>query len=206
MRTQALIGRRALALAALAGGLLSAACRQDMHDQPRYKPFAQSDFFRDDRSVRVPVEGTVARGQLREDARFYTGKDGAAFTGEFPLPVDAGLVARGRERFDIYCAPCHGQTGRGDGMVVRRGYRRPPTFHQDRLRNEKPGYLFDVMTNGFGAMPDYAAQVPVRDRWAIVAYIRALQLSQHATIEDVPLDKRGLLAPGAQGAGSSHHD
>lgn len=206
MRTQASSARRALRLAALAGGLLSGACRQDMHDQPRYKPFAQSDFFRDDRSARPPVEGTVARGQLREDGRFYTGKDAAGFLDEFPLPVDAALVARGRERFDIYCSPCHGRTGQGDGMVVRRGYRRPPSYHQDRLRNARPGYFFDVMTNGFGAMPDYAAQVPVRDRWAIAAYIRALQLSQHATIEEVPLDKRGLLAPGAQGAGSSHHD
>lgn len=200
-------GRRVLLLVALAGGLLSGACRQDMHDQPRYKPFAQSDFFHDDRSARPVVEGTVARGQLRGDARFYAGKDAAGgFLDEFPLPVDAALVARGQERFNIYCAPCHGQTGRGDGMVVRRGYRRPPTYHQDRLRDAKPGYFFDVMTNGFGAMPDYAAQVPVRDRWAIAAYIRALQLSQHATIEDVPLDKRGQLAPGAQGAGSSHHD
>ena len=199
-------GRRALVVVALAGGLLSGACRQDMHDQPRYKPFAQSDFFRDDRSARPLEEGTVARGQLHEDARFYTGKDAAGFLDEFPLTVDAALVSRGRERFDIYCAPCHGQTGRGDGMVVRRGYRRPPTFHQDRLRNERPGYFFDVMTNGFGAMPDYAAQVPVRDRWAIAAYIRALQLSQHATIDDVPVDKRGLLAPAEPGAGSAHHD
>ena len=203
-------GRRALVVVALAGGLLSGACRQDMHDQPRYKPFAQSDFFRDDRSARPLEEGTVARGQLREDGRFYTGKDAAGFLDEFPLTVDAALVARGRERFDIYCAPCHGQTGQGDGMVVRRGYRRPPTFHQDRLRNERPGYFFDVMTNGFGAMPDYAAQVPVRDRWAIAAYIRALQLSQHATIDDVPVDKRHELEQKddeeAGGAGSAHHD
>ena len=203
-------GRRALVVVALAGGLLSGACRQDMHDQPRYKPFAQSDFFRDDRSARPLEEGTVARGQLHEDARFYTGKDAAGFLDEFPLSVDAALVARGRERFDIYCAPCHGQTGQGDGMVVRRGYRRPPTFHQDRLRNERPGYFFDVMTNGFGAMPDYAAQVPVRDRWAIAAYIRALQLSQHATIDDVPVDKRHELEQKddeeAGGAGSAHHD
>ncbi len=203
-------GRRALVVVALAGGLLSGACRQDMHDQPRYKPFAQSDFFRDDRSARPLEEGTVARGQLHEDARFYTGKDAAGFLDEFPLTVDAALVSRGRERFDIYCAPCHGQTGRGDGMVVRRGYRRPPTFHQDRLRNERPGYFFDVMTNGFGAMPDYAAQVPVRDRWAIAAYIRALQLSQHATIDDVPVDKRHELEQKddeeAGGAGSAHHD
>lgn len=186
--------------------LLLAGCRQDMHDQPRYKPFARSDFFADGRSERPLVPGTVARGWLREDARVYTGKQGAAFVAEFPLPVDLELVQRGRERFEIFCAPCHGRTGAGNGMVVQRGYRKPTTFHIDRLRHEKPGYFFDVITNGFGAMPDYATQIPVRDRWAIVAYVRALQLSQYASVDDVPAARRGELdrpVP-AEGEGPEH--
>lgn len=180
--------------------LLLAGCRQDMHDQPRYKPLGKSDFFDDQRASRPLVAGTVARGQLHEDAAFYQGKQGQAFVAAFPLPVDAALVARGRQRFGIYCTPCHGQTGHGDGMVVKRGYRRPPSFHQDRLRREKPGYFFDVITNGFGSMPDYAAQIPPADRWAIVAYVRALQLSQYASLDDVPADKRKELDLG-EGSG-----
>jgi mono/diheme cytochrome c family protein len=201
------LDRRRLALAALCLGLSGSACRQDMHDQPRYKPLAGSDFFADGRSARPPVPGTVARGQLRADAALYTGKSGGAFVDAFPVPVDLKLVQRGRERYEIYCTPCHGRTGRGDGMVVQRGYRRPPSMHIERLRNEKPGYFFDVITNGFGVMPDYAAQVPVADRWALVAYLRALQLSQHATIDDVPASERaGLGAPAEPaGAGSVHH-
>jgi mono/diheme cytochrome c family protein len=168
------------------GSLASLGCRQDMHDQPRYKPLGNSDFFPDGRASRPLVPGTVARGFLREDARLHAGKDAAGFLAEFPLEVDLALVQRGRERFDIYCSPCHGRTGAGAGMVVQRGYRRPPSLHIDRLREARPGYFFDVITNGFGIMPDYAAQVPVRDRWAIVAYVRALQLSQHASLDDVP--------------------
>ena len=171
-------------------------CRQDMHDQPKYKPFRRSDFFGDDRSARPLVEDTVARGQLRDDPRLFTGKEGATPVDTFPVPVTEALLRRGQERFTIYCTPCHGQTGRGDGMVVQRGYRRPPSFHIDRLRNEKVGYFFDVMSNGFGAMPDYATQVPVADRWAIVAYLRALQLSENARVEDVPAQSRAELAAG----------
>jgi mono/diheme cytochrome c family protein len=170
-----------------------AACRQDMHDQPKYIPLRQSTFFGDQRSARPFVAGTVARGQLRDDALLYTGKVNGADATVFPFPVDARVMARGRERFDIYCSPCHGQTGQGDGMVVRRGFRHPPTFHQDRLREAPVGHVFDVITNGFGAMPDYAAQIKVEDRWAIVAYLRALQLSEHATVDDVPADKRSEL-------------
>ena len=164
-----------------------------MHDQPRYKPLGESTFFSDARSARPLVSGTVARGQLREDALLYTGKVDGADATVFPLTVDDTVMARGRERFDIYCSPCHGRTGIGDGMIVRRGYRRPTTFHQDRLRDAPVGHFFDVITNGFGAMPDYAAQIKAEDRWAIVAYIRALQLSSHASVADVPPADRERL-------------
>jgi mono/diheme cytochrome c family protein len=166
------------------------ACRQDMHDQPKYIPLRESTFFSDARSARALVVGTVARGQLHEDALLYTGKVNGTDTTMFPFRIDNRVMARGQERFDIYCSPCHGRTGSGDGMVVRRGYRRPPSLHDDRLRNTPVGHFFDVISNGFGAMPDYAAQVNVEDRWAIVAYIRALQLSEHATAADVPADQR----------------
>lgn len=185
--------RRSFAACCLAAGLLAAGCRQDMHDQPRFKPYAKSDFFGDQRSARPLADGTIARGHLREDAVLYTGKDAGRPAEAFPFPITAPEMARGRERFDIFCSPCHGRTGAGDGMIVRRGYRTPPTFHQDRLRQAAPGYLFDVITNGFGAMPDYAQQIPVRDRWVIAAYLKALQRSQHATIADVPAAGRAAL-------------
>jgi mono/diheme cytochrome c family protein len=180
---------------------LSVGCRQDMHDQPKYVPMRESTFFGDGRSARTIVTGTVARGQLRDDPLLYTGKMNAGTAGGggsndatmFPFAIDDTVMARGRGRYDVYCAPCHGRTGAGDGMIVRRGYRHPPTFHQDRLRDSPPGHFFDVITNGFGAMPDYAAQVRADDRWAIIAYVRALQLAQHATVADVPPDRRGEL-------------
>jgi len=181
------------ALAAASFLVLAAACRQDMHDQPKYVPLRQSSFFGDERSARPLVPGTVARGHLRDDTLLYTGKINGADATVFPLVADARVMARGQERFDIYCSPCHGRTGQGDGMVVRRGFRRPPSFHEDRLRNAPIGHLFDVITNGFGAMPDYATQIRAEDRWAIVAYVRALQLSEHATLADVPADKRSEL-------------
>jgi mono/diheme cytochrome c family protein len=171
----------------------AAACRQDMHDQPKYIPLREAAFFGDERSARPLVPGTVARGQLRSDALLYTGKVNGVDATVFPYPVTEQMLARGQERFNIYCSPCHGRTGLGDGMVVRRGYRHPPSLHDDRLRNAPIGHFFDVMTNGFGAMPDYAAQVKVADRWAIAAYIRALQLSEHATLADVPPGERGKL-------------
>jgi mono/diheme cytochrome c family protein len=174
-------------------GVFVSGCRQDMHDQPKYVPLRESTFFADDRSARPLVAGTVPRGQLREDTLLYTGKVNGADATVFPSPIDERTLRRGQERFDIYCSPCHARTGEGDGMVVRRGYRRPPSYHDDRLRNAPIGHFFDVMTNGFGAMPDYAAQLRVEDRWAIAAYIRALQLSMHATLNDVPGDERGKL-------------
>jgi mono/diheme cytochrome c family protein len=164
-----------------------------MHDQPKYIPLRESAFFADSRSARPLVEGTVARGQLRDDDLLYTGRVNGQDATVFPAPVTAATMARGRERFDVYCSPCHGRTGQGDGMVVLRGYRRPPSFHQDRLRSAPIGHFFDVITNGFGAMPDYASQVRTEDRWAIIAYVRALQLSEHATLADVPTADRDRI-------------
>jgi mono/diheme cytochrome c family protein len=170
--------------------LVLCACRQDMHDQPRFKPLAESDFYADLRSARTPVEGTVARGQLNEDTYFYTGKMGNNPGDYMPFPVNEQVLARGEQRFNIYCAPCHSRLGDGNGTIVQRGFRRPPSYHDERLRKAPLGYFFDVMTNGFGAMPDYASQISPRDRWSIVAYIRALQLSQRAAISDVPAGQK----------------
>jgi mono/diheme cytochrome c family protein len=189
----------ALALPAAAAALWGVSCRQDMHDQPRYKPMAESAFFGDQRSARPLVEGTVARGHLDADVHASAGKQEGALATAFPAPVTSQVLSRGRERFQIFCAPCHGLAGYADGMVVKRGLRRPPSFHIDRLRNQPPGYLFDVVTRGFGAMPDYAAQIPPADRWAIVAYVRALQLSQNARIEDVPPEERDRLVESEAG-------
>jgi mono/diheme cytochrome c family protein len=186
----------------LAVGLLALGCRQDMHNQPKYKALRSSAFFGDERSARPLVEDTVARGQLRDDPVYFTGKQGGMPVDALPVPVTPALMRRGQERYGIYCTPCHGQTGRGDGIVVERGFRRPSSFHVDRLRNEKDGYFFDVMTAGFGAMPDYATQVPVSDRWAIVAYVRALQLGENARLEDVPPDRRAELAAAPASAAS----
>jgi len=173
--------------ALLAAVALCSACRLDMHVQPRENPLSRSDFFTDQRSARPLVEGTVARGQLREDTYFYTGTIGSSPGDYMPFPVTREVLERGRERFNIYCAPCHSRLGDGNGFVPSRGFsRRPPSYHIPRLQKAPLGYFFDVMTNGFGIMPDYAAQVSPRDRWDIVAYIRALQLSQNATKADVP--------------------
>jgi mono/diheme cytochrome c family protein len=185
--------RTTLVACCLAAGLLAAGCRQDMHDQPKFKPYAKSDFFADQRSARPLVDGTIARGHLRDDRLLFTGKAAGKPAEVFPFAITGDLMERGHERFDIFCSPCHGRTGTGDGIIVRRGYRRPPTFHQDRLRQAAPGYVFDVITNGFGAMPDYAQQIPVEDRWAIVAYLKALQRSQQATIDNVPAADRARL-------------
>jgi mono/diheme cytochrome c family protein len=164
-----------------------------MDDQPRYKPLEASRFFPDGQSSRPRVEGTVARGELHADTALYTGKTGARPVEKPPVPITVDLLARGRERFDIYCSPCHDRVGTGKGMIVRRGFREPPSLHIDRLRQAPAGYFFDVITNGFGVMPAYAHQVAVRDRWAIVAYIRALQRSQRATLADVPPAERQAL-------------
>ena len=174
-------------------GVVCTGCRQDMHDQPKYTPYKPSDFFADGRSARPLVEGTVAQGQLFDDELLYTGKVGGQESPVFPYPIDEPAMRRGRERYNIYCTPCHGLTGDGDGMIVQRGYRRPPSFVVERLRQAPPGHFFDVITNGFGAMPDYAAQIAVGDRWAIVAYIRALQLSQYATVAELSPEAQGQI-------------
>jgi hypothetical protein len=167
-------------------GLISA-CRIDMHVQPKQNPLSRSDFFPDQRSERPPVEGTVARGQLHEDSYFYTGKLGNNPGDYMPFPVTREVLERGRERYNIYCAPCHSQLGDGNGFIPSRGFaRKPPSYHIPRLQKAPLGYFYDVISNGFGIMPDYASQIPPRDRWNIVAYIRALQLSQNATKADLP--------------------
>jgi len=191
-------------LLAIAGAALLTACRQDMHNQPKYRGLRASTFFADGSSARPLVEGTIARGTLQTDEAFFTGKNGTAMVTELPFPVDAAVLDRGEERFNIYCTPCHGRVGAGDGVVVQRGYRTPPSFHIERLRTVEIGHFFDVMTNGFGAMPDYRVQVSPRDRWNIAAYIRALQLSQHATTADVPGGDPAKLAPAAPAAGAGH--
>ena len=196
--------------------LFTSACRRDMQDQPKMKPFRSSTFFRDGLSARPPIEGTVARGLLKEDTEFFTGKragksaatpanvsaasaespagpqpsvttasapplGAAAYPDDveiFPITITKDVVTRGKERYEIFCSACHGLTGTGDGMIVRRGFRRAASFNDDRLRQAPVGHFFDAITNGWGAMPSYAPQIPPEDRWAIIAYIRALQLSQ----------------------------
>jgi len=197
------IGNWQLAIFLIGVCLVGGACRRDMQDQPKMKPYRGTTFFGDGQSSRPPVEGTVARGFLRTDTEFFTGKKNkatgglstAAATGTaqastgqnaypddvdvFPIPVTKEVVDRGRQRYDIFCTVCHGKTGYGDGMIVRRGFRKAASFHEDRLRSAPVGHFFDAMTNGWGAMPPYASQIAVQDRWAIIAYIRALQASQN---------------------------
>jgi mono/diheme cytochrome c family protein len=167
------------------------ACRIDMHVQPRQNPLSRSDFFPDQRSERPPVEGTVARGQLHEDSYFYTGKLGNNPGDAMPFAVTTEVLQRGRERYNIFCAPCHSRLGDGNGFVPSRGFSKmPPSFHIARLQKAPVGYFYDVITEGFGIMPDYASQIPPQDRWDIVAYVRALQLSQNATMADVPAGQK----------------
>lgn len=173
--------RRILGIAAAVLALaVLGACRNDMHVQPKILPLRPSDFYPDGRGSRTPPQGTIARGQLRDDTYLYTGMINGQPADMMPFPATREVLERGRERFDIYCTPCHSRLGDGNGIVVQRGFRRPPSFHEPRLRQAPLGHFFDVMTNGFGAMPDYAAQVNTQDRWAIAAYLRALQLSQNA--------------------------
>ena len=176
-----------------------------MHNQPKYRPLREAPFFQDGASARPLVEGTVARGTLREDDAFFTGKIGNTLVTELPFPVDQQVLDRGQERYDIFCAPCHDRTGNGRGMVVQRGYRQPTSLHIDRLRQAPPGHFFDVMTNGLGAMPDYRTQIPPRDRWAIVAYLKALQLSQHAPASDIPGGDPTRLTGARPAAGAEKH-
>lgn len=184
--------------------LAGAACRRDMQDQPKMKPYRSTSFFSDGLSSRPPVQGTIPRGFLRTDKALFTGKKDGTTTGtatpsaspaaggqqasganaypddvtEFPFPITKDTVKWGKERYEIFCSVCHGLTGNGDGMIVRRGFRRAASFNDDRLRQAPVGHFFDAITNGWGAMPSYASQIPVQDRWAIIAYVRALQLSQ----------------------------
>jgi hypothetical protein len=162
-----------------------------MAHQPKARPLAPSEFFADGRSERPLIENTVARGALADDALFVP-KD----SNSFPLPVNLQLLERGEDRYKIFCTPCHGLQGDGNGLISMRGMKHPPSFHQDRLRQAPNGYFYDNITNGFGAMLGYAAQVPPRDRWAIIAYVRALQLSRNARVGDLPGDVREKLNAG----------
>jgi cytochrome c553 len=192
-----------------------AGCRQDMHDQPKYKPYRPSTFFEDGKSERPLVDGTVPRRDLKEDASQSDGDSNGgrllsagvppgpqvadlSKATSLPFPVTREVLDRGQTRFNISCSPCHGRVGDGNGMITQRGFRRPPSYHIDRLREAPIGHFYDVMTNGFGAMPNYADQVAPRDRWAIAAYIRALQLSRNATLADVPPEERGQLNAGGR--------
>jgi mono/diheme cytochrome c family protein len=194
--------RSNLTLAIVAATLLVAGCRQDMHDAPRYEAFEANPTFADNRASRTAPAGTVARGWERDDEALYTGKIAGQMVDEYPFAIGRDELLRGQQRFNIYCTPCHGRLGDGNGMVVSRGLRQAASYHQDRLREEKLGYFYDVITNGFGAMQGYAEQIPVRDRWLIVAYVRTLQMSQHASVDDVPAEHRGALdaSPAAAGA------
>jgi mono/diheme cytochrome c family protein len=184
-----------LALVVSVALLLTTACySQQMGSQPRYDPLEPSALFVDGRSARQPVPGTVARGQMASDTLLLAGTENGQPANRFPFPVTRDVLVRGHDRFEVFCAPCHGRTGYGDGMVVRRGFIPPPSFHTDALRQAPVGHIFQVATEGFGAMPSYAKQVPVRDRWAIVAYIKALQLSQHADASTLPADLQQQLA------------
>lgn len=214
--------------------LAAVGCRHDMQDQPKMKPFRSSTFFRDGLSTRPPIEGTVARGFLKTDTEFFTGKraetvgarhavplqaagplpsltsggappqGAAAYPDDvelFPIPVTKELVSRGKERYQIFCSACHGLTGNGDGMIVRRGFRRAASFNDDRLRQAPVGHFFDAITNGWGAMPSYASQIPPEDRWAIIAYARALQLSQQSQQSLTPVAPASATTSPAQSGG-----
>jgi len=176
--------------------VLAAGCNeQDMVVQPKVKPYQESAFFADGQASRPLIEGTVARGQLRVDPAYDTGKLGDLLVDKFParVKVDSTLLRRGQERYNIYCSPCHSRSGDGKGMIVQRGFPTPPSFHDQRLRDAPAGHFFNVITHGYGAMYSYASRIPTDDRWAIVAYIRALQLSQYATLDDVPPEERSRL-------------
>jgi mono/diheme cytochrome c family protein len=178
--------RQVMLTAGLGGVALLAGCRQDMHNQPKFYPQRGTDFYADGRSVRPQVAETVARGQLHEDSYFYSGLQNGAEGNVMPFPVTMDVLARGQEQYNVYCTPCHSRVGNGVGMIVQRGYAKAGNFHTARLRTAPLGHFFNVITNGYGSMPEYAAQVTPEDRWAIVAYIKALQLSQNADESAVP--------------------
>lgn len=196
-------GRRLQVLAmALFVAATATACRQDMHDAPKYEPLEKSAFFKDHRASRQLVEGTIARGKLKEDTLLFTGRDANGLSETFPFPVTEGVLARGQERFNIYCSPCHSRVGDGNGMIAQRGYKHPPTFHDDRMRGMAAGYYVNVITNGFATMPSYALQVAPADRWAIAAYIKALQLSKHVSASDLTSADQAKVEKGETEAGS----
>jgi len=172
--------------------------RQDMANQPYNRPLSPSDFFADGRSERPPIENTVAHGAIGNDV-YNVAKDYAAY----PLPVNEKLLQRGQDRYKIFCAPCHGLQGDGNGMATVRGMKRPPSYHIDRLRQAPNGYFYDVMSNGFGAMYSYSERIPPSDRWAIIAYVRALQLSRNAKAGDLPESLRQKLANSAESSGGT---
>lgn len=176
------------ALLILSGALLiTSGCRRDMQDEPKYKPLSESRFFADGRASRPIPAGTIARDELNADDSFHSGSAAAGFLPTIPAAITVSFLHRGQDRYEIFCSPCHAKTGDGNGMIHQRGFWIPPSLHSDRLRSVPPGYLFQVINNGYGAMPAYREQiVEVLDRWAIVAYIRALQLSRNATVQDVP--------------------
>ncbi len=187
---------------------LSAACRLDMHVQPRVNPLAKSDFFPDQRGARPLIEGTVARGELRADTYFYTGKVGSDPGDSMPFPVTKEVLERGQQRYNIFCSPCHSPLGDGNGFIPSRGFAvKPPSYHIARLQKAPLGHFYDVIGNGYGIMLGYAAQIPPRDRWTIVAYIRALQLSQNATQADIPAGQAVPSQPpkfkGVDGSGAT---
>jgi mono/diheme cytochrome c family protein len=190
-------------LSALFFALILCACEPPMGQQPKYTAYAPSDFFPDGAAMRPIPDHTIARGQLSAGDTYHTGMQGDQLTAEFPEPVTPALLAHGREQFEIFCAVCHGLTGAGDGMIVQRGFPTPPTFHSERLRQAPVGHFVDVIHRGYGVMYPYGSRVPAPERWAITAYIRALQLSQHATLADVPADEITKLEAAAPAASST---
>ena len=185
-RTLQTIRKAGLVCAVFCLALLVTSCTMTMRDQPRVDPYEPNAFFPKDQSAMLPVEDTVPYGQADVDDAFYTGQVDGQYVTDFPFEISKDDLERGQQRYDIYCAPCHGYTGNGDGMIVQRGFKEPPSFNQDRLRDAEPGYFFYAISNGFGSMPSYANRIPVHDRWLIIAYIEALQLSQHAPVTDLP--------------------
>ena len=197
---------KALCVGAGALGLcmLLTACRQDMHNQPRYKPLAESEFFDDHRSARPFINGTVARGHLRIDEARYSGQIDGQDVDQFPIPIAKADIERGETRYNIYCSPCHSRVGDGNGMVVQRGFKQAASFYSDKLEKAPVGHIFDVITNGYGAMASYASRIEPDDRWRVVAYIRALQLSESASVNDVPAEQRDkmIVEPAPFGIGT----
>jgi len=188
-----------LACACAAAAFVAGGCHLDMYDQPKFKPLAPDPFFADGASARPLVEGTVARGHADTNEYRLTGKSGSEPGSGFPFPVTMAVLNRGRDRFETFCSPCHGRLADGNGMVVRRGFPRPPSLLADSIRTEPEGFFFDVITEGFGRMYSYAPSIPVDDRWNVVAYVRALQFRSNVPVQDLPPSDRARLAEGREG-------